>query len=181
MPAVEACFAHAARIAGEHCAAASALLPLLAEAIDMAWAEQPPSAGTAGVLATTVLLAVVASAFPDLCVSQASAAEAVQAQASRAGASSRSDFMDPTSRKVMAPRPLVRGARPTKLSRGSAGQRKSCHRPMRPVSGMCKKPPTEASAIAIDACRMEFHVGQLARRSRWAIADRKSTRLNSSH
>ena len=78
--------------------------------------------------------------------------------------------MDPTSRKVMAPRPLVRGARPTKLSRGSAGQRKSCHRPMRPVSGMCKKPPAEASAIAIDACRMEFHVGQLARRSRWAIA-----------
>src|SRR5262245_26967298 len=115
MPAVAACFAHAARIAGVHCAAS---LPLLAEATDMAWAEQPPSAGTAGVLfaATTVLPAVVASAFPDLWVSQASAAEAVQA-----GASSRSDFMDPTSRKVMAPRPLVRGARPTRLIKGNIG------------------------------------------------------------
>src|SRR5262245_22255982 len=114
-------------MAGVHWAAGSPAVAWIA------WAEQPPSAGTDAVLeahlelATTTFPAVVASAFPDLWLSHARAADAVQAHtnratASRATASRRSDFMDPTSRKVMTPRPRSFGERvPPKMCRGNIG------------------------------------------------------------
>jgi hypothetical protein len=111
----------AAFIAPVHWAAAAAEQPPFAAVV--ACAAQPPSAGAACTCpfaeATTAFAVVVDPAFAvlvALLASHAWASVAVQAHAMRARASSRSDFMDPTSRKVMAPRhSLIRGARPLEL------------------------------------------------------------------
>src|SRR5262245_8483673 len=99
---------------------------VVAEPQLIACAAQPPSAGTAGVVetwpfdeATTAFVVVADPALAVLAAlfwaSHAWAVGAVQANATAARASSRSDFMDPTSRKVMTPRhSLVSGSAPHK-------------------------------------------------------------------
>jgi hypothetical protein len=137
--ATAAFFSQAAFIAGVHWAAAAALqpaalFPVLEAAVALvalvAWAEQPPSAATVGACpfteATTALAVVVDPAVAVLALlwaSHAWATVAVQANADRARASSRSDFMDPTSRKVLAAEALARfGERaPSKLYMGTIG------------------------------------------------------------
>jgi hypothetical protein len=113
VPLAAASFAHAAFIAGVHWAAISALQPAaLFPALEatvavvalVAWAQHPPSADAFPFTeATTAFVVVVDPALAVLALfwaSHACAAVAVQANANRARASSRSDFMDPTSRKV---------------------------------------------------------------------------------
>jgi hypothetical protein len=105
--------AHAAFIAGVHWAAISALQSAALFAVLagtaavvalVAWAQHPPSADVFPFTeATTALVVVVDPALAVLALfwaSHACAAVAVQANARRVRASSRSDFMDPTSRKV---------------------------------------------------------------------------------
>src|SRR5262249_2313117 len=99
-------FSHAAFVAPVHCA------PVIA------CAEQPPSALTAGTCPfdeATTAFAVVEElpllAFAVFGASHAQTAEAVQAKANMARASSRNDFMDPTSRKVVSPRTRSIGER----------------------------------------------------------------------
>jgi hypothetical protein len=119
-------FSHAARIAAVHCA-----LVMPGHCAVAGQSVAPP-------LAVLAVLAEVAEAA-DLAWSHASAAEAVHVQARSARVSSRSDFMEPTSRKVMTPGNRPGRASPARTLESSAGLGKACHRPMSPVSGMCKK------------------------------------------
>src|SRR5205814_6223945 len=152
--AAAAFFAQAARIAGVHCAAVAAGQPAAAASAAVLdpgrMAEQPPSSGTAGVgpaaWAADAVVAEVAEVaeVADLEWSHASAAAALHVLARSTRASSRSDFMEPTSRKVMTPGTRPERASPDQPLRTSAGHQKACHRPMGPVSGMCKKDPPDA-------------------------------------
>jgi hypothetical protein len=124
-----ALFSHAARIAAVHCA--------LVMPGHWAVAGQSVAPPLAAVVAVVALVEVAEAA--DLAWSHASAAEAVHVQVRSARMSSRSDFMEPTSRKVMTPGNRPGRASPASTLESSAGLGKACHRPMWAVSGMCKK------------------------------------------
>jgi hypothetical protein len=124
-------FSHAARIAAVHCA-----LIVAAPCAVVGQTVAPPLAAVA-LVALAALVEVVEAA--DLAVSHASAAGAVHVQVRSARVSSRSDFMEPTSRKVMTPGNRPGRAGSARTLESSAGLGKACHRPMSPVSGMCKK------------------------------------------